>query len=100
MYKIIKTYNYYHSDVIELLNKIDESISNKILFYSSELYKNKKEEIILIIFTTVSMILIDLVRKEIKTQIYYSFISKYVLEDSINSIKFQFKESYNKVKFY
>ena len=23
MYKIIKTYNYYHTDIIELLNKID-----------------------------------------------------------------------------
>ena len=31
-YKIIKTYNYYHSDVIELLNKIDNQYQIKFYF--------------------------------------------------------------------
>jgi hypothetical protein len=96
-HKIIKSYNYYHSDVIELLNKIDESKCNKILFYNSDIYKNKKDEIILVVLTTKSMILIDLVRKELKTEIPYNFISNFTLEESNNSIKFNFKELFNKV---
>ena len=96
-YKIIKTYNSYHSDVVELLNKIDESLCNQMFFYNSEIYKNKKSEVILVILTTKSMILVDLVRKELKTEIPYSSIKSYFHEESINSIKFNFKELFNKV---
>jgi vacuolar protein sorting-associated protein 13A/C len=96
-HKLIKSFNAYHADVIELLNKMDEIKKRQMHFYSSEIYKNKKEEIILMVLTTKSMILIDLARKELKTEIPYSFISDLLLEESLNSIKFKFKELLYKV---
>ena len=98
-HKIVKSYNAYHADVIELLNKMDEIKKRQMHFYSSEIYKNKKEEIILMVLTTKSMILIDLARKELKTEIPYSFISKLEIQEQSHSIKFHFKELFYNVNY-
>lgn len=96
-YKIAKSYNAYHADVIELLNKIDEIKKREMHFYSSEIYKNKNREIILMVLTTESMILIDLARKEMKTEIPYRFIAKLEIVEQTRCIKFHFKELFYKV---
>lgn len=63
-------------------NRIDHFKHKPIDFYSSEIYKNKKEDNILMVFSTTSMHLIDLSRRELKSVLNYMDIKDIYLESN------------------
>jgi hypothetical protein len=83
--------------VIEILsNKIEHFKNHSIDFYSSEIYKNKKGDNILIVFSTSSIYIIDVSKKELKTILNYKDIKDIYLE-SVDKIRITFKREINKV---
>ena len=66
-------------------------------FYSAEIYKNTKDENVLIVFTTNEMFLIDLERREIKSFLYYEDIKDAEADLKQNCIKISFKKEMNGV---
>jgi hypothetical protein len=81
-----------------LKNKITELSGKSIDFYSAEIYRNTKDENILIVFTTNEMFLIDLERREIKSFLYYEDIKDVEADLKQNFIKISFKKEMNGVK--
>lgn len=69
----------------------------KIDFYSSEIYKNHKDDTMLIIFTTNSIMIMDLTRKELKAIINYDEIKDIKLEKS-DKIRISFNKECNGVR--
>lgn len=68
-----------------------------INFYSCEIYKNKKEENILMVFTTEALMTIDIGRRELKSFINYQDIKELVQTDA-TKLKISFKKEINEVK--
>jgi hypothetical protein len=64
-----------------LKNKIDQLKGVRIYFYNAEIYKNSKEETVLIVFDTTRMYLVDVGRKEIKIVLKYKEIKDVKLEE-------------------
>jgi hypothetical protein len=60
------------------------------------LYKNKKEETILMAFTTECLMTIDLAKKELKSNISYEDIKELIQTDS-NKLKVSFRREINDV---
>jgi vacuolar protein sorting-associated protein 13A/C len=95
-FKLLRTYNLYHAQVIEVMNtKIKNNIDRFCFdFYSSEIYKNDSGNSVLIIFTTTTLYFIDLSAKELKVSLNYEDIKDIYLE-SDNKIRIVFKRAIN-----
>lgn len=95
-FKLIKTYNTYHSQVIDIIaNKIkNNGIDKDFDFYSCEIYKNDSGNSNLIILTTKELFFIDLNSKELKVCLKYDDIKDIYLE-SENKIRVIFKRIIN-----
>ena len=95
-FKLIRTYNLYHSQVIEVMNtKIKNGLDRfSFDFYSSEIYKNESGSGVLIIFSTTSLYFIDLNAKELKVSLNFNDIKDIYLE-SENKIRIVFKKPIN-----
>jgi hypothetical protein len=68
-------------------------------FFSAELYKNSKNESILLLLTTNTIFFIDLSRREIRATIRYSDILDVELE-SDEKVKIVYRKEINGVNFY
>ena len=79
-----------------LKNKIEDFKKIEFYFYSAEIYKNHKNDTILIVFTTDSMYLIDLNRREIKIALCYKYIKNVILE-AVDKIRIYFNQEINNV---
>lgn len=95
-FKLIRTYNLYHSQVIEVMNtKIKNGIDTYSFdFYSSEIYKSDSGNSVLIIFSTTTLYFIDLSAKELKVTLHYNDIKDIYLETE-NKIRIIFKKAIN-----
>ena len=81
-FKLIKGYNESDALVYEMLStKIEQVKGTKFDFYSSEVYKNHKEENILMVFYTEGFHIIDLLRREIKIYLPYLDIRDVKMEN-------------------
>jgi hypothetical protein len=84
-------------------NKIEQLKNVKISYQGAELYKNHKNDSILLVFSGLLMYLIDISRKEIKAMLNYSDIRDVILElrgkkeGSYDKIKILFKFALNGV---
>ena len=99
IFKIIKEFNYNDAFVKRfLLNGIQECKDNyEFIFYGFVMYKNKKEEPIILVFVYNGFWIVDIFRKELKGIIAYSDIKNVELVENdlirifFNKlIKFQF----------
>ena len=87
-----------------MTNKIEQLKNVKISYQGAELYKNHKNDSILLVFSGLLMYLIDISRKEIKAMLNYSDIRDVILElkskkeGSYDKIKILFKFALNGVK--
>ncbi len=79
-----------------MTNKIEHFKNHSLEFYSSEIYKNKKGDNILIVFSTTSIYIIDVSRKELKTILNYKDINDIYLETA-EKIRIIFKRQINGV---
>ena len=94
-FQVIKTYNFYHANVVEIFTQKIKSIDkNNFDFYSCEIYKNDKNTNILIVFSTTSMYFIDMISKEYKIKLDYIDIKDIYLEKEYK-IKLTFKKAIN-----
>lgn len=63
-------------------NRIEQFRNHSVDFYSSELYKNDKGDNVLMVFSTTSLYIIDVTRRELKTVLHYSEIKDIYLESN------------------
>lgn len=63
-----------------LKNKVDQLKNVRIDYNGAELYKNHKNDSILIVFSTQMMYLIDITRKEIKASLNFQDIQDVILD--------------------
>ena len=80
-----------------LNNRIDHFKNHTVDFYSSEIYKNAKEDNILIVFSSTSIYIIDITRRELKSVLHYSEILDLNLEAE-DKIRIYFKKTINGVR--
>ena len=98
-YKIIKPYNYVHAQVMMLLStNIDELKGQIFDFYNCEIYKNSKNDSILLAFLSGGIYTINLLTKELKSVIEYRNIKEVNLDDS-GKIVIVFNKSIEKRMF-
>lgn len=89
-----------------MTNKIEQLKNVKISYQGAELYKNHKNDAILLVFSGLLMYLIDISRKEIKAMLNYSDIRDVILElknkkeGSYDKIKILFKFALNGVNLF
>ncbi len=69
-----------------------------INFYNCEIYKNKREENILMVFTTDALMTIEIGRRELKSFINYEDIKDLIQTDT-TKLKISFKREINEVIF-
>jgi len=95
-FKLVRTYNIHHSQVIEVMNTKIKSNINRFYFdfYSSEIYKNDSGNSVLIIFSTNALYFVDLSAKELKVTLEYNDIKELYLETE-NKIRIIFKKMIN-----
>ena len=102
--KIIKDYNYNDAYIKRFLcNEIQELKDNEdfnLYFYGFVLYKNKKDEPIILVFVHNGFWVVDIYRKELKGIIAYSDIKnvEFIRTDLI--IRIYFNKLINKEQFY
>ena len=97
--KFIKSFNEKDANVIELLtNKIEQLKEEKIDYLDSEVYVNHKEESILLVFLTIGIYIIDVVRRELKTHLDYSIIQDVKIENN-TKIRLFFTKEVNRKKY-
>ena len=98
-YKIIKGYNLVHAQVMMMLiTQIDSLKGKKFDFYNCEIYKNSKNDQILLCFLSKGIFTIDLIRKELKSIIEYQNIKDISLDDG-GKIIILFNKSIEKKMF-
>jgi len=101
--KIIKEYNYSDAYVKRFLcNEIQELKDNEdnyFIYYGFVLYKNKREEPIILVFVHNGFWIVDILRKELKGIIAYSDIKNIELV-KIDVIRIYFNKLINKEEFY
>ena len=85
-----------HTTMEILKNKVEDFKKMDYYFYSAEIYKNHKNESILIVFTTDTMYLMDLSRREIKIALNYKYIKNVNLE-AADRIRIFFNKDINNV---
>lgn len=76
--------------------KIDHFKYHPIDFYYSVIYKNQKEDNILIVFSTSMIYIIDISKKELKTVLAYKDVKDVYLERE-DKIRILFNKEINKV---
>ena len=82
-----------------LYNEIQEcKDNNEFIFYGFVLYKNKKEEPIILVFVQNGFWVVDILRKELKTVIAYSDIENVELKNN-DMIRISFNKPINNKKF-
>lgn len=79
-----------------LRNKIDSFRNIQFDFYSAEIYKNHKNDTILLVFTTTNFYLVDLGRREIKAVLNYKDIKNVQLEAQ-DKLRIVFNKEMNNV---
>ena len=101
IFKIIKEYNYNDAFVKRfLMNEIQEcKDSYEFVFYGFVLYKNKKEEPIILVFVHNGFWIVDIYRKELKGTIAYSDIKDVELVKN-DMIRIFFNKMINNESFY
>ena len=101
--KVIKDYNYNDAYIKRFLcNEIQElkdSEDFNFFFYGFVLYKNKKDEPIILVFVHNGFWIVDIYRKELKGIIAYNDI-KNVEKINNDIIRIHFNKLINKEKFY
>ena len=101
--KVIKEYNYNDAYVKRFLcneiQEIKESEDYDFIFNGFVMYKNKKEEPIILVFVHNGFWIVDIFRKELKGIIAYSDIKNVELIQ-IDLIRIYFNKLINKEKFY
>ena len=100
IFKTIKEYKYNDAYVKRFLyNEIQEcKDNNEFIFYGFVLYKNKKEEPIILVFVQNGFWVVDILRKELKTVIAYSDIENVELKNN-DMIRISFNKPINNKKF-
>ena len=101
IFKIIKEFNYNDAFVKRfLLNEIQECKDNyEFIFYGFVMYKNKKEEPIILVFVHNGFWIVDIFRKELKGIIAYSDIKNVELVKN-DLIRIFFNKLINNEDFY
>ena len=101
IFKIIKEFNYNDAFVKRfLLNEIQECKDNyDFIFYGFVMYKNKKEEPIILVFVHNGFWIVDIFRKELKGIIAYSDIKNVELVEN-DLIRIFFNKLINNEDFY
>jgi len=93
--------------VIDILrNKVEKLKNVRVEYNGAELYKNHKNDYILIIFSTQMMYLIDITRKEIKAVLNFEDIHDVILDPKdgkgnyYDKIRILFKRQLNGVNLF
>ena len=97
IFKIIKKYDYNAACVLKFINnEIQEFKDNEFVYFDSIMYKNKNNELILLVFVSSCICVIDFVKKQLISVIAYSDV-KYVDLKGTDVIKIYFNKRINNV---